>query len=114
VLINMTAIIDDDIHTANLVNNFTQEWLVSLTTLKDLDPVLLQVSLVVDIDSKNVRVWEEGFPHAKGVSAQVGLGISANSDLKDIEALRAQSMKMGLIVLQIPVAAPLVGAKEGA
>jgi hypothetical protein len=111
-LVEMTAIIDNDVRRADLADQPFEELGVSLAALVDFDPIALEKRLIVDIYAMDDAIRKVTRPHAQRSAAGVGSIFSANADFEDVEASHLQRTKMVIVVLRVPMSAPFVTAKH--
>src|SRR5215469_16181018 len=92
----MTAIIDNDIQRRNLLAKVLPEFAVFLITDKDFYAMALVFAAVwLDIHAIDVCFWAEIIPpHLKAAAA-------INTDLKDMDLLAAEALKVAIIDVEI-------------
>src|SRR5258706_9775657 len=72
---------------------------------------LSSCALVGDIETVDLRVRKVGFPHAQRCAAELRIRFAADAYLEYPQALAPQHPKVALVVLGVPMGAPLVGAE---
>src|SRR5262245_19656096 len=114
VIAAVTAVVDNDVEAAGLLEHAGQKLRVGLRTLEDLDAPLVVRALVVDVDAVDHSAREVGAPHAKRPATQRGLAIAAlrietpDADLEELHRFIPVGSEMPGIMLGVSMDSVLV------
>src|SRR5262245_41593608 len=110
-VIQVAAVIDDDVGATYFLHDTLQKLLVVLASLIRADSLLAMGALVADVDANDLPTTEIPFPCAERLASFFGIVVSADADFEQRDRLVAEMPEVPVVVLGVPVCIPLVGAE---
>ena len=111
VLVEVAAIIDDDVYVADIRRYAAQELVIVLAALEDAYAFFFHRRFVLNIDAEDIAFGEKCLPHAQRCATAQRVIPATDTDLEKIDVTVAQWKEMVMVMLGVKMAAPFVGAK---